>query len=650
MGEDENRQDRGWTPKLILLSIFILCVSIASFILLTQDVNATTYVSGHITTDTTWNISGNPYIVTYDVFVDDNATLTIEAGVEVRMRERVYFHVDGDLIAVGNESDPISFTSDNYNPSRSDWKYVNVRDNGHAFINHCNFSYCYAGVRFDTSSNNTVLNATISNASHGIIIASSSYVTIANSKFWNTSEALSLGTAYNPIKENYNHSISGCTVDGKPLLYYFDKEGITIEDLNAGQIILAWCRDITIDGCNIIDGEGISLLHTTDSMITNCNISSNENGIYVYDFSGTGGINGSMMNSIFNNTFFDNLFGIYLSRSDGNVFRDNQFISNGDGFYSYYSTDNMIFHNNFISNDDQADLYSSYSYPNYFHNDGEGNYWDDYWGEDLGGDGIGDDWYQINYYCHDPFPLMVPWNGTRAPDTTPPYFTDPPVVHDDNVIIPRETVWIIFEASEWGHHEIIIDTDDVTGFDNTTDTVVRGNTSKDWNDEIWNCTLDDGEFIDDGIYSLQMMLWDRAGNPANESFNLGNVSIQRDMDGDGHLDVDDAFPNDPREWSDMDGDGTGDNSDFDRDGDGVENREDDFPNDKSEWRDSDGDDIGDNADPDDNGNNIPDLAEIPLVLFILLIPLLVFHFTNKHVRGKKDAMKEDIEEKKEEEQ
>lgn len=47
--------------------------------------------------------------------------------------------------------------------------------------------------------------------------------------------------------------------------------------------------------------------------------------------------------------------------------------------------------------------------------------------------------------------------------------------------------------------------------------------------------------------------------------------INPDRDGDGVNDDLDAFPDDPTEWADMDGDGIGDNSDPDRDGDGFDN-------------------------------------------------------------------------------
>lgn len=61
-----------------------------------------------------------------------------------------------------------------------------------------------------------------------------------------------------------------------------------------------------------------------------------------------------------------------------------------------------------------------------------------------------------------------------------------------------------------------------------------------------------------------------------------------DSDGDGVDDDSDAFPNDPSQWSDGDGDGYGDNL--------TGNNPDVFPQDPNEWSDSDGDGYGDNGD------------------------------------------------------
>ena len=69
-----------------------------------------------------------------------------------------------------------------------------------------------------------------------------------------------------------------------------------------------------------------------------------------------------------------------------------------------------------------------------------------------------------------------------------------------------------------------------------------------------------------------------------------------DRDGDGFVDATDASPDDPRSWSDLDGDGLAEAADLDDDGDGVPDAEDSFPFDPAEWEDVDGDRIGDNAD------------------------------------------------------
>ena len=77
-----------------------------------------------------------------------------------------------------------------------------------------------------------------------------------------------------------------------------------------------------------------------------------------------------------------------------------------------------------------------------------------------------------------------------------------------------------------------------------------------------------------------------------------------DLDGDGVENDEDAFPENPKESKDSDGDGIGDNSDTDLDGDGVENDEDAFPDNPKESKDLDKDGIGDNSDPDRDGDGV----------------------------------------------
>ena len=78
-----------------------------------------------------------------------------------------------------------------------------------------------------------------------------------------------------------------------------------------------------------------------------------------------------------------------------------------------------------------------------------------------------------------------------------------------------------------------------------------------------------------------------------------------DTDGDGVIDTEDDFPDNPDETTDSDGDGVGDNADefpfdanetHDDDGDGVGNNTDAFPQDGNETHDDDGDGVGNNTD------------------------------------------------------
>jgi PKD repeat protein len=109
-----------------------------------------------------------------------------------------------------------------------------------------------------------------------------------------------------------------------------------------------------------------------------------------------------------------------------------------------------------------------------------------------------------------------------------------------------------------------------------------------------------------GYYDITVNVTDIRGGQTNQQFTLQVQSTSGDQDGDGVPDDVDAFPNDPTEWSDLDGDGIGDNSDTDRDGDGFENNDDAFPNDPNEWSDLDGDGIGDNEDPDRDDDGVLD--------------------------------------------
>jgi hypothetical protein len=96
-----------------------------------QKVNATTTVSGIIDKDTTWTQENSPYIVTGNILIKENVTLTIEPGVTVKFERHpeypfkgYYIWVDGTLVARGTSEQMITFTSNSSNPLPGDWATI----------------------------------------------------------------------------------------------------------------------------------------------------------------------------------------------------------------------------------------------------------------------------------------------------------------------------------------------------------------------------------------------------------------------------------------------------------------------------------------------------------------------------------------------
>jgi parallel beta-helix repeat protein len=97
-------------------------------------------ISGTISTDTTWNKAGSPYIISGIVRIAHGATLTIEPGTVIDGKEEQYFsqngmyapasiehamYVEGTLVARGSKDNPIVITSKAgaiyFNESSTSW-------------------------------------------------------------------------------------------------------------------------------------------------------------------------------------------------------------------------------------------------------------------------------------------------------------------------------------------------------------------------------------------------------------------------------------------------------------------------------------------------------------------------------------------------
>jgi parallel beta-helix repeat protein len=148
---------------------------------------------------------------------------------------------------------------------------------------------------------------------------------------------------------------------------------------------------------NIISNnyDGISLFSSGNNVISGNIISNNYEGITLIASSDTV-ISG---NIISNNYKYD---GISLFSSGNNVISGNTIALNGYcGISILYSISNVIYRNNF-NNTVQVQSNSI----NVWNYGFEGNYWSDYVGQDMNGDGIGENPYIIDANNQDDHPLL----------------------------------------------------------------------------------------------------------------------------------------------------------------------------------------------------------------------------------------------------
>lgn len=114
-------------------------------------------------------------------------------------------------------------------------------------------------------------------------------------------------------------------------------------------------------------------------------------------------------NTVSGNAITNNDEGIHLFSSFNDIY-ENIMTSNWYGIFSLHSGSNIIYRNNFIENIKQASM--NESYVDIWDNGCEGNYWSDYKGRDMDGDGIGDT--LLPHQGLDQYPLMEPWSQFRV--------------------------------------------------------------------------------------------------------------------------------------------------------------------------------------------------------------------------------------------
>jgi hypothetical protein len=139
--------------KSIIISSALALVAGAAFAVDVQ--------RGNITRDTTWKRSAGPVYIHGDVTIDNGATLTIEAGVDVRFYvvEGTGGYEDGAelvvkngaLVAEGRTGLPVRFTSANGVKKMGDWGAIVVVKSSQIILENAIIEYATNGLRLDST-------------------------------------------------------------------------------------------------------------------------------------------------------------------------------------------------------------------------------------------------------------------------------------------------------------------------------------------------------------------------------------------------------------------------------------------------------------------------------------------------------------------
>ncbi|MEM3699808.1 MAG: NosD domain-containing protein [Candidatus Bathyarchaeia archaeon] len=180
-------------------------------------------------------------------------------------------------------------------------------------------------------------------------------------------------------------------------------DGIDVERNN----IIIDGAGYTIEGVG--DGAaGIALIEMENITVKNVIITRFEYGIWLEDADNCTIIG----NTLINNT--ENGMEIWWGSDHNRIIGNNIINNNWTGIHIGDSDDNIFYHNNFIGNKEHVKSYDS---TNFWSGDYplEGNYWDDYDGEDSDEDGIGDTPYSLPEGNVDDYPLMGPFRSFSTP-------------------------------------------------------------------------------------------------------------------------------------------------------------------------------------------------------------------------------------------
>jgi len=383
-------------------------------------------ITGHVLK----NIIYNPLNDRGTIYVDDDAdpgwydathVKTIQEGVNNASTDDTIFVysgtyneniiVDKTVDLVGQDRDTTIIhgldESDNAVKISSDWCNLSefTIENGgtnsggiRVKANHCSiFDSIFddnidKGIFVESSFYTQILYNTFSNNNQGLYVYMSDYTTISYNDISNNKDngILCLSSEYNDILGNSIDSNSGVGVYLNNECDYNDVISNTVETNEESGIRLYKS-----------DGNTVS-----DNIVSNNGAPGEDGGIVCFN---------SNNNDIFENTIYSNSEqGIFIEDSQSNtIYKNDVFNNDLYGINCDSSNNNEIYKNNIYDNSQNGRDDGTNTW--YTSVDEQGNYWDDYSGDDDDGDGIGDTPYNVpGNGNQDEYPLMTPYGPPKA--------------------------------------------------------------------------------------------------------------------------------------------------------------------------------------------------------------------------------------------
>ncbi len=210
--------------------------------------NAQTNVSGTISSNTTWNLANSPYTVTGNITVNSATTLIIEAGVLVKVNAGLKITVNGEIIAIGNQTSPIIFTSNLSSPSAGDWVGI-IMENGSVDASFNTAGNYVSGSVFEFVNMDFGGGASGTSGTKPLLQIFDCYPYLKNLRISNSQ---SIGIRF------YSYPISPSSPTIKLInsdVYNNSNDGLEVDGMS-----------VFIDNCNIHDNSGTAIRERTPSL------------------------------------------------------------------------------------------------------------------------------------------------------------------------------------------------------------------------------------------------------------------------------------------------------------------------------------------------------------------------------------------------